>query len=146
MFYVSIRATGNYVFEKIRAAWVTGNATNYKNSQGDNPTCSTRQSRRQLGGASGARPPIWNRSPHFTFGPPAAAYIQCCILKMWPDWPPFCFLPLHLVFVPPAAKSWRRACNQRFRSPPGQFHHDPSQPCKVYISPTSDLRSAWSKK
>jgi len=22
--------------------------------------------------------------PHFTFGPPVAAYVQYCILKMWP--------------------------------------------------------------
>jgi len=34
-------------------------------------------------GASGAWP------PHFTFGPPVAAYIQYCILNMWP---PFWFL------------------------------------------------------
>ena len=40
-------------------------------------------------------------APHFTFGPPVAAYIQYCILKMWP---PFWFL------APPAAKSWRRTC------------------------------------
>ena len=45
-------------------------------------------------------PPIWNRCPHFTFGPPVATYIQYCILKMWP---PFWFL------APSAAKSWRRA-------------------------------------
>jgi len=37
------------------------------------PTQGRRQRR-----ASGARP------PHFTFGPPVAAYIQYCILKMWP--------------------------------------------------------------
>jgi len=35
--YVSIRTTENYEFDKIRTAGVTGNATNYKNSQGDNP-------------------------------------------------------------------------------------------------------------
>ena len=57
VFYVSIRATENYEFDKIRTAGVTGNATNYKNSQGDNSICSTRQGRRQRGG-SGARPPI----------------------------------------------------------------------------------------
>ena len=28
-------------------------------------------------------------APHFTFVPPVAAYIQSCILKMWP---PFWFL------------------------------------------------------
>jgi len=42
VFYVSIRTTENYGFDKIRTAGVTGNATNYKNSQGDNPVCSTR--------------------------------------------------------------------------------------------------------
>ena len=31
------------------------------------------------GGDSGAR------SPHFTFGPPVATYIQYCVLKMWPS-------------------------------------------------------------
>jgi len=40
-------------------------------------------------------------APHFTFGPLVAAYIQCCILKMWT---PLWFL------APPAGKSWRRAC------------------------------------
>ena len=40
VFYVSIRTTENYNFDKIRTAGVTGNATNYKNSQGDNPICS----------------------------------------------------------------------------------------------------------
>ena len=37
------------------------------------------QGRRQRGG-SGARPPhLKSVSPHFTFGPPVAAYIQHCI-------------------------------------------------------------------
>jgi len=36
-----IRTTKNYEFDKMTAG-VTGNATNYKNSQGDNPICSTR--------------------------------------------------------------------------------------------------------
>jgi len=53
------------------------------------------------GGTSGARPPrLKSVPPHFTFGPPVAAYIQYCILKMWP--------PL-LVFAPPAVTSWRRS-------------------------------------
>jgi len=39
---ISIGTTENYEFDKIRTAGVTGNATNYKNSQGDNPICSTR--------------------------------------------------------------------------------------------------------
>jgi len=42
VFYVLIRTTENYEFDKIRTAGMTGNATNYKNSQGDNPICSTR--------------------------------------------------------------------------------------------------------
>jgi len=42
VFYVSIRTTEIYEFDKIRTAGLTGNATNYKNSQGDNPICSTR--------------------------------------------------------------------------------------------------------
>jgi len=41
VFYVSIRKTENYDFYKIRTAGVTGNATNYKNSQSDNPMFST---------------------------------------------------------------------------------------------------------
>ena len=59
------------------------------------------------GGGSGARlPHLKSVPPHFTFGPPVAAYIQYCILRMCP---PSGSLPLHLVFGPPAAKSWRRA-------------------------------------
>ena len=42
VFYVLIRTTENYEFDKIRTAGVTGNATNYKNNQGDNPIYSTR--------------------------------------------------------------------------------------------------------
>jgi len=42
VFYVLIRTTENCEFDKIRTAGVTGNATNYNNSQGDNPICSTR--------------------------------------------------------------------------------------------------------
>jgi len=42
IFYVSIRATENYEFDKIKTAGVTGYATNYKISQGDNLICSTR--------------------------------------------------------------------------------------------------------
>jgi len=37
VFYVSIMTTENYEFDKIRTAGVTGNATNCKNNQGDNP-------------------------------------------------------------------------------------------------------------
>ena len=37
VFYVSIRTTENYEFDTIRTAGVTGNATNYKNSQGEVP-------------------------------------------------------------------------------------------------------------
>jgi len=42
VFYVLIRTTEKYEFNKIRTAGVTGNTTNYTNSQGDNPICSTR--------------------------------------------------------------------------------------------------------
>ena len=42
VFYVSIRTTENYELDKINTAGMTENATNYKNSQGDNPICSTR--------------------------------------------------------------------------------------------------------
>jgi len=56
------------------------------------------QGRRQRG-ASGARPPhLKSVPPHFTFGPPVAAYIQYCILKIWS---PSVFWPLLLVFGPP---------------------------------------------
>ena len=46
---------------------MTGNATNYKNSQGDNSICSTRQGRRQRGGQ-------WCPAPPFHVWPPC-----CCI-------------------------------------------------------------------
>ena len=60
------------------------------------------------GGGSVARAPhLKSVPPHFTFGQLVAAYIQYCILKMWP---PSGFWPLLLVFGPLAAKSWRRAC------------------------------------
>ena len=60
------------------------------------------------GGASGARPPhLKSVHPHFTFGPLFAAYIQYSILKTCP---PSGFWLLLVVFAPPAAKSWRRAC------------------------------------
>jgi len=32
VFYVSVRTTENYEFDKIKTAAVTGNATNFKNS------------------------------------------------------------------------------------------------------------------
>jgi len=51
------------------------------------------------GGASGAQP------PHFTFGPPVAAYIQH--LKNVD--PPSVFGPSFCFLTPPAAKSRRRA-------------------------------------
>ena len=55
---------------------------------------------RQRGGQWCPAPRVKSVPPHVTFGPPVAAYIQYCILKMWPTL---------LVFGPPAAKSWRRA-------------------------------------
>ena len=42
VFYVLMRTTENCEFDRIRTAGVTGNATNDKNSQGENPICSTR--------------------------------------------------------------------------------------------------------
>jgi len=45
------------------------------------------------GWGSGARP------PHFTFGPPVAAYIQYCIFKMWP--PLLVFGPSFWFLAPP---------------------------------------------
>ena len=42
MFYVSIRRTEDFEFDIIRTAGVSGNATNYEKSQGDNAVCSTR--------------------------------------------------------------------------------------------------------
>jgi len=47
-------------------------------------------------------------TPHFTFGPPVATYIQYCILKMCT--PLLFFGPSFWFLGPPAAKSWRRAC------------------------------------
>jgi len=63
------------------------------------------QGRRQRGDQWCPAPPFEIGAPHFTFGPPVAAYIHYCILKMCP---PSGFWPL-LVFGPPAAKSRRRA-------------------------------------
>jgi len=57
-------------------------------------------------GASCARTPhLKSVTPHFTFGPPVAAYIQYCILKMLPPLlafgPPFWFLAPPSGFWPP---------------------------------------------
>ena len=41
IFYVSIRTTENYQFDKFRAAGVTGNANINSQGQGGNPVCST---------------------------------------------------------------------------------------------------------
>jgi len=101
IFYVSIRATENYEFDKIRTAGVTGNSTNYKNSQGDNSICSTRQGGRQLGG-QWCPPPFEIGAPPFHVWPPGCCirYIQYCIFKMWPPLlffcPSICFSPLLL--------------------------------------------------
>jgi len=60
-------------------------------------------------GVSGAWPPHFKSVPlHFTFDPPVAAYIPTLYFKNVA--PPSGFWPLFLVFGPPAAKSWRRAC------------------------------------
>jgi len=42
IFYVSIRTTENYQFDKFRTAGVTANAIRNSQGQGDNPVCSTR--------------------------------------------------------------------------------------------------------
>jgi len=42
VFYVSIRTTENYQFDKFRTAGVTGNAIINSQGQGNNPVCSTR--------------------------------------------------------------------------------------------------------
>jgi len=42
IFYVSIRTTEIYQFDKFRTAGVTGNAIINSQGQGDNPVCSTR--------------------------------------------------------------------------------------------------------
>jgi len=41
IFYVSIRTTENYQFDKLRTAGVTGNAIINSQELGDNPVCST---------------------------------------------------------------------------------------------------------
>ena len=40
IFYVSIRTTENYQFDKLRTAGVTGNAIINSQELGDNPVCS----------------------------------------------------------------------------------------------------------
>jgi len=58
LFYVTIWATESYEFDKIRTAGVTWNATTYKNSQGDNPICSTRDEISQPPGHFNHEPPL----------------------------------------------------------------------------------------
>ena len=45
---------------------------------------SANQVRRQQGGRWCPAPHLKSVLHHFRFGPPVAAYIQYCILKMWP--------------------------------------------------------------
>jgi len=66
--------------------------------------------RRQRGGQWCPVPPFEIGAPHFMFGPPVAAYIQYCILKMWP--PLLVFGPSFSFLAPPAGTSWRRACHE----------------------------------
>jgi len=67
--YVSIRTTESYEFDKFRTAGVTGNANTYKNSQGDNPVCLTRDEMSQ---------------PSRTFAPRAAtAFTGSFVTKDW---------------------------------------------------------------
>jgi len=55
-----------------------------------------KQGRRQRGGRWCPAPPFEIATPHFRFGPPVAAHIQYCILKMSPPpsgfWPPCCYI------------------------------------------------------
>ena len=74
-------------------------------------------------------PPFEIGAPHFTFGPPVAAYIQYCIFKMW---------PLLLVFGPPAANpgDGPGTCAKRFEglavtTLPGWASRSFLRPCLV---------------
>ena len=58
VFYLLIRTTENYEFDKIRTAGVTGNATNYKNSQGDNPIVQQEMKPRSPPGQFHHEPPL----------------------------------------------------------------------------------------
>ena len=58
VFYVLIRTTANYEFDKIRTAGVTGNATNYKNSQGDNAYVQSEMKSRSRPGQFYHEPPL----------------------------------------------------------------------------------------
>jgi len=58
-------------------------------------------------------------APHLTFGPPVAAYIQYCILKMWPPFwfwaPPFGFCPPCCYILAPGMElhtegGWLKIC------------------------------------
>ena len=56
------------------------------------------QGRRQRGGQWCPSPHLKSVPTHFAFGPPVAAYIQYCIIKIWP---PFLVLAPLFVFCPP---------------------------------------------
>ena len=76
VFYVLIRTTENHEFDKIRTAGVTGNATNYKYRQGDNPTCSTRDEISQPSGPISPRAAtvptnVWTRGATISIVPTA---------------------------------------------------------------------------
>ena len=76
VFYVSIRATESYEFDKIRTAGVTENALIIKTARTTIPSVQPDRAVASWG-ASGARPPyLKSVPPYFTFVPPVAAYIQ----------------------------------------------------------------------
>ena len=73
----------------------------------DRSLSSSNQGRRQRGGQWCPVPPFEIGAPHFTFDPRLLHTSNTVFYKFGP---PSGFWPLFLVFDPPAAKSWRRAC------------------------------------
>ena len=98
VFYISIRATENYEFDKIRTAGVTENATNYRNSQGDNSICSTRQGVVSGEGSGSRAPHLKSVPPLFHVWPSG-----CCIhpILYFKNVAPFCFFAPPSVFWSP---------------------------------------------
>jgi len=76
VFYVLIRTTENYGFDKIRTAGVTGNATNYKNSRGDNPICSTEMKSRSPPSQFHHEPPLVLKNAAMSF----EVFFTCCLV------------------------------------------------------------------
>ena len=92
VFYVWIRATEDYEFDKIRTAGVSGNATNYKNSQGDNPICSTRDEISQ--------PTIFTTSRHWGWLCTAVPiWLLICSNRQWYHKKTIFLLPWHFTTI-----------------------------------------------